>query len=69
MKRLVLVVGMASIMLGLMVLWSPNSVQGLAVTANLSINPLDTIIRSQPGLSGLVLLSLGFSLCLIFLVK
>ncbi len=31
MKRLVLVVGMASIMLGLMVLWSPDSVQGLTV--------------------------------------
>ncbi len=69
MKRLVLVVGMASTILGLMVLWSPNSVQGLTVTANHSINTLNTIIRSEPGLSGVVLLSLGFSLCLIFLVK
>jgi len=69
MKRLVLVVGMASIMLGLMVLWSPDSVQGLTATANLSNNTLDTIIRTQPGLSGAVLLSLGFSLCLIFLVE
>ncbi len=69
MKRLVLVVGIASTMLGLLVLLSPGSVQGLTVTVSWSIDTVNTVVRNQPGLRGVLLLLLGISLCLSPLIE
>ncbi len=69
MKGLVLVVGMVSTMLGLMVLLDLGSVQALTVAVSRSMNTAVTVVRSQPVLSGGLLLFVGASLCLLLLFE
>lgn len=67
-RSLILGVSMAFTVLGLLVLLSPDSVQGLTVAVSRSMDTVDSVIRSQPGLSGILLLLLGISLCLSVLI-
>ncbi len=68
-RPFILAVGMASTMLGLMVLLDLGSVQALTVAVSRSMNTAVTIVRSQPELSGGLLLFVGASLCLMLLFE
>ncbi len=68
-RSLIIAVAMASTVLGVLVLLSPGSVQALTVAVSRSMHSVDTVVRSQPELSGGLLLFVGTSLSLLLLFE